>query len=455
MKLSFKLKLTLLLFSALITVFIAQVIIVNHYTEKFAIEYENTEMKEYIELCQKIYFSELQLNNEKQLDIELEHFYFQVRDEKNDILYSSPKIKKNNLDNIKIKEQPENSYFFNDVINDALFRFYIEKKIVDNKFYKFIYFISSKEYHNFIKKINALFLVIFTITIIILFVISNLFVNRALMPIDKIINEINKINIKTLSGRIENIQSNDLLDKLTTTFNFMIERLEISFNRINRFFSDFSHEIKNPLAVIKNGIELIQKSNKLSEDEYNILNRLSEEVEAVQRMTNELLFLAKADADSVKLNFSKIKLKELTAFSEDIGKIMCEEKQIKFSIETQDLDKELEIDEHKIKQVIINLLNNAVEYTNQNGLIRLTFKIEGDKFIFTITDNGCGIAQEQIPLVFDRFYRCDKTRSREKHHFGLGLSIVKMIIDLHNGTINLDSELNKGATVKFTIPIKH
>ncbi|HPP86904.1 MAG TPA: HAMP domain-containing sensor histidine kinase [bacterium] len=455
MKLSFKLKLTLLLFSALITVFIAQVIIVNHYTEKFAIEYENTEMKEYIELCQKIYFSELQLNNEKQLDIELEHFYFQVRDEKNDILYSSPKIKKNNLDNIKIKEQPENSYFFNDVINDALFRFYIEKKIVDNKFYKFIYFISSKEYHNFIKKINALFLVIFTITIIILFVISNLFVNRALMPIDKIINDVNKINIKTLSGRIENIQSNDLLDKLTTTFNFMIERLEISFNRINRFFSDFSHEIKNPLAVIKNGIELIQKSNKLSEDEYNILNRLSEEVEAVQRMTNELLFLAKADADSVKLNFSKIKLKELTAFSEDIGKIMCEEKQIKFSIETQDLDKELEIDEHKIKQVIINLLNNAVEYTNQNGLIRLTFKIEGDKFIFTITDNGCGIAQEQIPLVFDRFYRCDKTRSREKHHFGLGLSIVKMIIDLHNGTINLDSELNKGATVKFTIPIKH
>ncbi|HON55869.1 MAG TPA: hypothetical protein PLJ38_02510, partial [bacterium] len=151
MKLSFKLKLTLLLFSALIVVFVAQVIIVNHYTEKFAIEYENTEMKEYIELCQKIYFSELQLNNEKQLDIELEHFYFQVRDEKNDILYSSPKIKKNNLDNIKIKEQPENSYFFNDVINDALFRFYIEKKIVDNKFYKFIYFISSKEYHNFIK----------------------------------------------------------------------------------------------------------------------------------------------------------------------------------------------------------------------------------------------------------------------------------------------------------------
>jgi len=455
MKLSFKLKLTLLLFSALIVVFVAQVIIVNHYTEKFAIEYENTEMKEYIELCQKIYFSELQLNNEKQLDIELEHFYFQVRDEKNDILYSSPKIKKNNLDNIKIKEQPENSYFFNDVINDALFRFYIEKKIVDNKFYKFIYFISSKEYHNFIKKINALFLVIFTITIIILFVISNLFVNRALMPIDKIINDVNKINIKTLSGRIENIESNDLLDKLTTTFNFMIERLEISFNRINRFFSDFSHEIKNPLAVIKNGIELIQKSNRLSEDEYNILNRLSEEVEAVQRMTNELLFLAKADADSVKLNFSKIKLKELTAFSEDIGKIMCEEKQIKFSIETQDLDKELEIDEHKIKQVIINLLNNAVEYTNQNGLIKLTFKIEKNKFIFTITDNGCGIAQEQIPLVFDRFYRCDKTRSREKHHFGLGLSIVKMIIDLHNGTINLDSELNKGTTVKFTIPIKH
>jgi len=453
MKISFKLKLTLILFFALAAVFVIQVVIVNYFTERFAIEYENNEMKEYIELCIKIYFNELELNNAPQLDIELEHFYFQVRVDSDKILYNSPKIRKFNNPKFKINSIEENNYFYNEIIDGKLFRFYIEKKIINNKLYTFAYFNSLNEYLNFVNKINALFIIIFVIIIFILFFISNLFVNKALTPINKIIDDVKKINIKTLSGRIESVQSNDVLEKLTTTFNFMIERLEISFNRINRFFSDFSHEIKNPLSVIKNGIELVQKSAKIPEEEANILFRLSEEVESVQRMTGELLFLAKADSESIKLNYANIKLSELLAFSEDIGKIMTDEKKIKFSINSPQTDCVFLIDEYRIKQVIINLLNNAVEYTNIGGEIKMYFLYNSNNFIFSIIDNGSGIDPQNIPFVLDRFYRCDKVRSREKQHFGLGLSIVKMIIDLHNGSIDIASELDKGTTVTIKLPL--
>ncbi|MBP7653588.1 HAMP domain-containing histidine kinase [Candidatus Dependentiae bacterium] len=452
MKLTFKRKLILILFFILSSLFVVQVLIVNHFTEKYAIEYENNEMKEYMELCIKIYFNELELNNTPQIDIELEHFYFQVRDESDKIIYSSPKIKMMKTEHFTLKNLDKNEYYYNDKLNGDLVRIYVEKQFLNGKIYKFVYFISLNEYLKFVNKINGLFIIIFIIVIVILFLISNFFVNKALNPINRIINDVEKINIKTLSGRIKKVESNDILENLTTTFNYMIERLEISFNRINGYFSNFSHEIKTPISVIKNGVELLQKSKKNNDEESNILYRLSEEIDAVQRMTGELLFLAKADAENIKLNFSTIKLKELISFSEDIGKIMTDEKKIKFIINFPDTENSIYIDEFKIKQVIINLLNNAVEYTN-SGEISINFSIEHDYLIISVSDTGIGIDPQNLPYIFERFYRCDKIRSREKHHFGLGLSIVKMIIELHKGSIEIKSIINKGTTATIKIPI--
>ena len=96
-----------------------------------------------------------------------------------------------------------------------------------------------------------------------------------------------------------------------------------------------------------------------------------------------------------------------------------------------------------------------MEYTEYGGKIKITFLISQETFLFSISDSGLGIAVEHIPYVFDRFYRCDKVRSREKHHFGLGLSIVKMIIELHNGSVNIVSELKKGTTISFKIPMNY
>ncbi|HPG29753.1 MAG TPA: HAMP domain-containing sensor histidine kinase [bacterium] len=452
-KIPFKLKLIFILFVTLSLIFAVQIFTVNHYSKKFAMEYENSEMKEYSELCQKIYFNELELNNAPQLDVELEHFYFQVRDSKNKILYSSPKIKNLTPENFILKDSQKNFYYFNQSVSGSLFRFYIEKKYINNKFYDFIYFISLNKCSAFVNKINILFIVISVLLIFILYFISNLFVNKILSPVDQIINDVKKINIKNLSGRIENVDSNDTIEKLTNTFNMMIQNLENSFNRINQFFSDFSHEMKNPLTVIKNGLELVLKSKKLSDEDSNILSRLYKTVEAVQQMTGELLFLAKADSDAIKLNYTTVKLKEIVSFAEDIGKIMTEEKGIIFSINYTDEDLDLYIDEHKIKQIIINLLNNAVEYVKPCGIITLDFFIKTDTFIIKVQDNGTGISKEDLPYIFDRFYRCDKSRSREKHHFGLGLSIVKMNIELHKGSVRIDSELNKGTTVTVEAPI--
>ena len=452
-KLSFKLKLIFILFITLSLIFAVQIIIVNHYSKKFAIEYENSEMKEYSELCQKIYFNELELNNAPQLDIELEHFYFQVRDSKNKILYTSPKLKKLTSEKLVLKNSPKNSFYFNESVMGSFFRFYIEKKYINNEFYTFIYLISLNKCSQFVNKINILFIIISLLLIFILYFISNIFVNKILSPIDQIIDDVKKINIKNLSGRIENIESNDTIEKLTDTFNLMIQNLENSFNRINRFFSDFSHEMKNPLTVIKNGLELVLKSKKISEDDSNILSRLYKTVESVQQMTGELLFLAKADSDGVKLDYTVVKSQEIISFAEDIGKIMTEEKGLKFNINYPEKEFDLCIDEHKIKQIIINLLNNAVEYVAPGGIITFDFFIKNNAFIFTIQDNGTGISKEDLPYIFDRFYRCDKSRSREKHHFGLGLSIVKMNIELHKGSIRIDSELNKGTTVTVEAPV--
>ncbi|MDD3149330.1 MAG: HAMP domain-containing sensor histidine kinase [Candidatus Gastranaerophilales bacterium] len=449
MKLNLKTKLIFIYIFTIALLLLINLLIVNHYTKQIYIEHEDEELVESMELCQNIYLDEIQLQNFNQLDIEMKDFNFQVQYENGKVVYSSPKIKTKKL---SLKYNNVYPFFYNKKWSDGKeYRFYLDKKNISGIDIYFVTYISLTDELEFINEITVIIALLFIVSCIIIVLISVFFVNRAFTPVEKIINNISETTITNLDQKLKIESNNDILEKLFETYNYMRKRLGISFTSIKQFISDFSHEIKNPLSVIKSGIELTMKQPYIKEKEINVLQRTINEVDSINRMINEMLLLTRADADSLVLNLKKIKIKEIVEFVSDIGRIMVSEKQIEFKTENKIKNIQINIDEQKIKQIFINLLNNAVEYTQQ-GNITVMFQKNSDQLIFTVSDTGIGISPEELEKIFQRFYRVDKIRARENKHFGLGLSIVKTLVELHNGTISVKSEINKGTSIKISIP---
>lgn len=217
-----------------------------------------------------------------------------------------------------------------------------------------------------------------------------------------------------------------------------------AFNKQQKFVSDASHELRTPLSIFYSGIDLLQREESLSENGKEVLEDLKAEAELMNDLIGSLLFLARSDKEQLPLEWKEVNLSELlesisTRFKRTIGD------EIEFE---QNIEKNVSFkcDEKKLKQLLYILLDNAFRYT-QTGKVTLSLKIVNSKRMVTVQDTGCGISSEDLPYIFDRFFRADL--SREKGGSGLGLSIAKAIVDAHNGSIFADSIEGGGST--FTV----
>lgn len=273
---------------------------------------------------------------------------------------------------------------------------------------------------------------------------------RALRPIDNLTNTARKISVGDLSQRVEVGPADDELSRLAVTFNEMIERLQASFEKQSRFVSDASHELRTPIAVIKGYADLIDQWAK---DDPQVLEEsvaaIRKEANGMTTLVEQLLFLARGDGEKLKPQKENFPasglLHEIVEESRLVAPNRCFEEAVSENLQVY-------ADRKLLKQALRALVDNAVKYTPEKGTIQMAASGDGAGVKINVTDTGIGIPENELQKIFNRFYRVDEDRSREKGGSGLGLSIVKWIVDAHGGTIMLESEMGKGTSASIYLP---
>lgn len=274
----------------------------------------------------------------------------------------------------------------------------------------------------------------------------------SLKPIDVIIQTADEITEKNLSRRLPEINTNDEVGHLTRTLNNMISRLEQSFTQIKKFAADASHELRTPLTILQGELEIALHSKKTPEEYEEVLISALEEVSRLSNVVESILELSRAETGQIAINLKMDNISKIVEeVAEDIS-IIAEQKQIQ-------IDKQIEpnifvpIDSLRIHQALINLLDNATKYSRQGGVVWIKLYKDTDYAIITVEDNGIGIPKEDLNNIFDRMYRAKKNEKSGIKGYGIGLSIVKWIVEAHQGTIEVESEVNKFTRFTIKLPI--
>ena len=274
---------------------------------------------------------------------------------------------------------------------------------------------------------------------------------RAMKPVQDIIGSAQDITLHHLSRRLPVTDSGDEIAELSKVLNQMIARLDDSFQHTSRFTADASHELRTPLTIIHCELEAILRDRQLDVDLREAFGSLLDEVVRLVRIVEGLFALSKLDtgeAHSERVRFDLAKLAETTA---EQMCLLAEEKHIQLVCETRE-HVEVEGDHSRLKQVIVNLLDNAIKYTPVRGKISLTVRAENGTAFLVVADNGPGVSEAALPHLFKRFYRADEAHSREVDGAGLGLSIVHSISAAHGGSVSVRNVTPNGCEVTVKLP---
>ena len=277
-------------------------------------------------------------------------------------------------------------------------------------------------------------------------------VHRALAQVAKIAVKAENITQHSLSDRLPVAQTGDELERLSTSLNHMIARLEDAFLNSKRFGADASHELRTPLTVLRGELESIVQDPRLPPDLRPRLGSVLEEVERLADTVEGLFAISRLDAGEAQAEWVRFDLAKLATDTADQMSLLAEDKAISVSCEgAQDVF--VAGDRGRLKQVVVNLLDNAIKYTPSHGRITLRVSAANGHAILEVEDTGIGIPGEALPHVFDRFFRVDKVRSREAGGAGLGLSIVKSICTAHGAEVCVRSALEQGSTFRVELPL--
>jgi heavy metal sensor kinase len=279
-----------------------------------------------------------------------------------------------------------------------------------------------------------------------------LLVKWALRPVDRLSRMAEQMSLQNLSLRLPVVPSGDALERLSISLNNMLGRLRDSVQTSRRFLADASHELRTPLTVIKGELqELSADAYSISADLRERVGSVLEEVARLEHLVSGLLALSRLDAGEEQRELADVDLAVLAMSTAEQMRLMAEDRGI--VIDLSGLGRVMvRGDQARLKQIIVNLLDNAIKFTQPGGTVTLRTAEDETAGVLEVLDTGIGIPASAIPQVFDRFFRVEEGRSREDGGAGLGLSIVKSICSMHGADIDLQSELDRGSRFRIRFP---
>jgi len=276
---------------------------------------------------------------------------------------------------------------------------------------------------------------------------------RALAPVDEITRTARGIGVQNLSARLAVPRAHDELRRLSETLNEMLARIEASVKRLTQFTADASHDLRTPVALIRTSAELALRRPRGEAEYRETLTRILTASEETTHLIESLLILARADAGAASLRFAPTNaLLHLEKAAEEAS-IFAAGKGVQFESALPGAALPIVADGAALERLAIIVLENAVKYTPQGGRVEMRAHSEPHNLVIEVADTGIGVAEKDLPHIFERFYRADQARSREPGGSGLGLSIAQWIVESHGGRIEARSTLGQGSLFRICFPL--
>lgn len=268
---------------------------------------------------------------------------------------------------------------------------------------------------------------------------------RALKPVDQITAAARSISIGNLSERLIVPQTGDELQRLSETWNGMLSRLEDAVKRLSRFTADASHELRTPLAVIRTTAEIAARRSRPENQYREALTQIVTESEHMTHLVEDLLFLARCDSQTVEMPMSSIDLAPVIKHVCSKIRPLADSRGVRFTCSLPDGKVEILGNDLAIRRLLVALIDNAIKYSQSGGVVSVSLRESQNEFHLEISDTGPGIAQSELPHIFERFYRAPEARERAQNGCGIGLSLAAGIAQHHRARIEVESVPGKGS----------
>ena len=280
---------------------------------------------------------------------------------------------------------------------------------------------------------------------------SNWIARMALSPVETLGQTAANVSAQSLGTRVFLDAPYHEFQQLAQSFNNMFERLQRAFESQRRFVGDAAHELRTPLTAMKGNVEVALQRDRSPEEYRDVLSTTLGQVEHLARLVKSLLTLTQFSGEHPPIDLKPVLMEPLIKELVSELSILAKEKGCSFTTHIQEVPQVLG-DAGQLKQLVINLLDNAIRHTPQGGSVTVKLQSSANQVQITVEDTGSGIATEHLPHIFERFYRADRARDRESGGTGLGLAIAQEIALAHNGTINVQSEVGKGSVFMVNLP---
>ena len=379
-------------------------------------------------------------------DVDVNPVFVQFYDSNNELIDKSP-----NLKNLNLNHYPKDfdNKFFDTQLNQKPIR-QIQVPIIQNSqtIGYLIVAMSLDDAEMVLGNLRNILVVAIPLILIVLYLIARFFAGKSIKPVSTIIETSSQITRDNLSARIPLPSNKDELFLLSENINHLLDRIENAIEREKQFTSDASHELRTPLAIIKGTMEVLIRKPRKEEEYHEKIKFCIAEVDRLNLIVDQLLLLARFENQKQNIKQESIYLNALIL--DNLTRFSAKSESKKLKINTQFAeDFYIQSDNYLVSIIISNLISNAIKYSNSNGVIDLVLTKEFNEIIFSISDNGVGISDQDLSKIFSSFYRSDVSSHPEIKGTGLGLSIVKRLCDLLKIKILVESELNK--KTKFSL----
>ncbi len=309
--------------------------------------------------------------------------------------------------------------------------------------------IYKKNIRNKIEDFQDVLIFLLPLLLLVLIFLANKLIDKILLPIQNLTKATRDISITKFSKDIPLPQNDDEIKELIISFNNMIDRLRNGVEKLDRFNSDVSHELKTPLTIIQGEIEITLRKTRQPQEYERSMQTILSQAKQIENIIEQLLLLTKYSKENIQESFELCSLDSILLDVISAYETKLRQKHLNLKIDKLE-HITCNANPILIKSIFSNLIDNAIKYTPDSKNITITL-YKSSKIHFLIQDEGIGISQDQLPKITDRFYRVDASRNKSIKGFGLGLSIVKNSVELHGGTLDIHSVLHQGTSVDVSI----